>query len=306
MPQFASGLPFAPSDSTIIVSTTAPFDFTPEDGTASGRVSFQTTIEHETFHALGFTCGIDSTGTAQPNTAPFFTCLDLYRYDAAVASSGISAQECANEVRTLQRTTSAVSGFYLSAESFTFPRSQGQMNGGDGAQAAHWKRARLLPTGLPIGIMDPGDARSSMSPADITAIDFLGWAADFTQLFGGANPATEIMPSSGTFVAASEPLTISWTVDSSVSTSSVSVFERRAGVDRDRVFRVADITSSSVSVPPNTLAAGREYVVFITTENSLGYGQHAPHVLYTRSVCPADYDGSGTTTVGDIFIFLNL
>jgi hypothetical protein len=142
-----------------------------------------------------------------------------------------------------------------------------------------------------------------ISPADLLALDIIGWAIDSPLAQAGPEAAQLLAPSHEEFASSLTP-TLSWQGGGNAEHVYVAIFRRSAGVNLERVLFVEDPSGSSVTVPEAVLTPASEYSWNVVTENYLGFAYSTPRVFYTITPCPADFDESGTVTVADIFAFL--
>ena len=297
-------------DATTTFNSNLPYDFDPTDGVGLGQLDFEATLMHETFHALGFSSSIDYIPTGTVGPPPFMLIMDMFRMDGLIqpVNGGYTLTQLSGLPRMLRRNQAQTCALLPQDASATFPMSRGAGGGGDGKQASHFLASNLTPNFQPIGIMDPtghagGIGDVGISRPDILALDIVGWNIP-SNVVGSPTRPTLTSPADQTFITAANGVTLQWQADSTVNSSNVAVFERQAGVERQRVFRALNVAGTSVSVPPSVLLPGKEYSWHVVTVNDLGFGHAAPMVFYTRVVCRADFNNSGFLSSQDIFDFL--
>jgi MYXO-CTERM domain-containing protein len=160
-------------DATIVFSDAFTWDFDPTNGIDPTAIDFVGIATHEIGHALGFGSGVDLLDTNSPAGGVFLddaalrpTALDLFRYSALSAASGVVDQAADSRAKYF-----SIDGGLTWIANF----STGQVHG-DGRQAAHWKDS---PSGIiPLGILDPTAAPGELqkiTDLDRRAFDVIGW-----------------------------------------------------------------------------------------------------------------------------------
>ena len=157
-------------DAGIQFSSNFAFDYDPSDGITAGQFDFIGIAMHEIGHALGFISGVDILdGNSPPVNGPFtanqFTfvsSLDMFRYSALSAASGVIDWTADTRAKCF-----SLDGGTTLGACFSTGR-----NFGDGQQASHWKDS------LGLGIMDPTAGAGELltvSANDRMAFDVIGW-----------------------------------------------------------------------------------------------------------------------------------
>lgn len=167
---------FGASDGSILLSSTASFDFDPSNGITAGQIDLQGLVAHELAHVLGFVSAVDWIDNAMADPAgprsvdP--TPLDFFRFSADQAP--IDAASFASTPRNLVPGTESV---FSTGGPSGLGLSTGQQHG-DGRQASHWKDDELA--GGWIGVADPTidlGMALSLTQADVYALEAVGWNA---------------------------------------------------------------------------------------------------------------------------------
>ena len=237
---------------------------------------FESTMIHEIGHALGFSSYLE---TAQASGAQFnfLTVWDVFRFETATVP--IDETEFQNAARNLRPSQPAVGCTALNSNVFCFDLAQGDVAGGDGEQASHWKDRLTSDAGY-IGIMDSfqgiGEFKMKdgkyLQDADIRAFDLMGYEINLDGVTPGVQPIANPTPAAGATVPAGA-LAVSW--DAANFATSYDIYVDCSACFVSYVQR--DITGTSHTIPAGILQDGA-YTIVITARNWRGFASTSINV----------------------------
>ena len=145
------------------------FDFDPSDGIDSGAIDFDSVATHEdgTFARVYLRCGRCS---VKSWTDHHDDTVDLFRFRAGTS---INAFQTASRILS----TGGVQDFFGGVSDIALATGNPNGQGGDGAQASHWKDDNA--GGAYLGIMDPtipSGARQIITDNDLAVLDLIGYS----------------------------------------------------------------------------------------------------------------------------------
>lgn len=163
------------ADATLTFNNAYAFDYDNSDGVSPGTIDFQTVVEHEIGHALGFISAVDGVDFMKDGGLvgqTLITPLDLFRFRNGVAGQDpTTLAEFTSFPRYLDTGGAAIFDDLLTETGL----GTGQLTG-DGDEASHWKNDDL--TGQLLGVMDGSIYGGEIHPitaADIRALDLIGY-----------------------------------------------------------------------------------------------------------------------------------
>jgi len=163
------------SDATLTFNNAYAFDYDNSDGVSPGTIDFQTVVEHEIGHALGFISAVDGVDIMKDGGLTgqtLITPLDLFRFRNGVAGQDpTTLAEFTSFPRYLDTGGAAIFDDLATETGL----GTGQLTG-DGDEASHWKNDDI--TGTLLGVMDGSIYGGEIHPitaADIRALDLIGY-----------------------------------------------------------------------------------------------------------------------------------
>lgn len=155
-------------DALIRITNNVAFDYDPSDGIGGGQYDFVGVAMHEIGHALGFFSGVDVLdGLRAPAPAGsynYVNSLDLFRYSVQSTAVGVIDFTADNRSKYFSIDGGATFG----------PEFSRGRQFGDGQSASHWRDGDA--TGLLQPLLIPGMAASTITTADLLAMDVIGWS----------------------------------------------------------------------------------------------------------------------------------
>lgn len=281
----------------------AAIDLDPEDGIDADKLDLVGVLIHEIGHNIGFISTQylieDQVLTDQ------ITMWDVFRLGISAADGGnVTAGEFSGEIRELRPDVDAW-GVAALGQNRLWPLDTAAEEGNVG----HW--ADFPPTSpMYIGLMYPTvDVGSRLVDgsyfqlADIKAVDVMGYDIDDNGIDDGPEPGDNVDPEPDEQVDPTLPTGLVWNTGNNGTLQHVFVYRLGVNGERIEVFSQRDLAPSTttVSIPADTLVPGAQHEWFVTTDNWRGFAYSTATQFFAEggTPCVADVNGDGMLTPAD-------
>jgi len=284
-------------------------DYDPTDGTAPGGYGLTASLIHEMGHNFGFMSFVERIESG--NQTDTLTIWDVFRLgDSATSNLHISPSEFRTHKRELELGTPAwgVAGLQLNGH---WAMANGLQTSG---QASHWwPHNRTSPNyiGLMMSVQATGNAQvggTYLQVPDIRAFDVLGYDIDDHGIDPPPQEGTNDDPPQDGTGDPAQPTGLIWTLGNNGTAQHVFVYNLEIGPERVEVFAARDLPASTttVTIPADTLLPGNQHEWFVTTANWRGFA-YSPTTQFATSggTCLADVNNDGVLNGADFTAWIN-
>lgn len=297
-------------EATTLVAPSDLWNYNILEGALPGKIDLENTLTHEFVHALGFVSTIE-TNEAAPPAAKTLTVWNLFRLDEESVGASLTLTAFRTLPRMLDANNEAVAGLEAFSSQGILRVSRGAVPGiGDGFRSDHWKELALLrsenPTATLIGLMDPAASNRQilylndyLQPADLGAIDQIGWNIDRAAPPAAPVPVIPQAPANGQVNAPYSPSLI-WSGGSGATSRNLYMYAGAALSADGPFYKIINVVGSTHTIPPGVLAAGSTYLWFVTSVNDYSFRFSAQRTFTTLPACSGDADGDRDRDFADI------